>query len=99
MYEIRESATYTSWFENLTDVKTRMRIDARIRRASLGNFGDHKVVREGVWELRLDFGPGYRIYYMREGPIVVVLLAGGDKDSQDKDVEVAIRVARDWRSQ
>ena len=99
MYEILQSETYANWFASLRDANAKARINARLRRVSQGNLGDHRTVREGVCELRLDSGPGYRIYYLRNGPVIVVLLAGGDKDSQYKDIEVAVRAARDWRRQ
>ena len=76
-----------------------MRINARIRRvAETGNFGDAKPVREGVSEIRIDYGPGYRLYYLRTGPVIVVLLAGGDKGTQDADIKRAIEIAKEWTS-
>ena len=71
-----------------------MRIDSRIRRMSLGNFGDVTPVGEGVSEIRIDYGPGYRVYYTQRGQALVVLLAGGDKDSQDRDIQRALELAR-----
>jgi putative addiction module killer protein len=76
-----------------------MRITARIRRvAETGNFGDAKAVREGVSEIRIDYGPCYRLYYMQAGPVIVVLLAGGDKSTQDADIKRAIEIAKEWKS-
>lgn len=75
-----------------------MRINARIRRAAeTGNFGDAKPVREGVNGIRIDYGPGYRLYYLQHGPIIVVLLAGGDKSTQDADINRAIEIAKEWK--
>jgi putative addiction module killer protein len=75
-----------------------MRINARIRRvAETGNFGDAKPVRDGVNEIRIDYGPGYRLYYLQHGPIIVVLLAGGDKSTQDADINRAIEIAKEWK--
>lgn len=74
-----------------------LRINARIRRLSLGNQGDSKSLREGISELRIDHGPGYRVYFIRRGTLVVVLLAGGDKSTQDADIKRAIVIAKEWR--
>lgn len=72
------------------------RIHARIDRAESGNLGDMKLLREGVFELRIDYGPGYRVYCVRRGPLVIILLAGGDKSTQAADIERAIAIAREW---
>lgn len=83
----------------LKDRAAIMRITARIRRvAEAGNFGDTKSVREGVCEIRIDYGPGYRLYYMQAGPVIVVLLAGGDKSTQEADIKRAIEIAKEWKS-
>lgn len=95
MIEIRQTETYFQWFVSLRDRKAQARINARIRRLSLGNFGDVKPIGEGVSELRIDFGPGYRIYFVRRGQMLVVLLAGGDKGTQDKDIKRALKLARE----
>lgn len=79
---------FDEWFDSLTP-KTQARVDVRLDRLRLGNFGDHKPVGDGVWELRLDFGPGYRLYYAQVGRWVVLLLVGGDKSSQGKDIKLA----------
>jgi len=94
MIEIRQTETYAAWFESLRDRQARARIDIRIRRLSLGNPGDVKAVGEGVSELRIDYGPGYRVYFVQRGHTVVVLLAGGDKRSQDRDIKTALDLAR-----
>ena len=94
MIEIRQTAAYDRWFESLRDRQARTRIDIRIRRLSLGNPGDVKPVGEGVSELRIDYGPGYRVYFVQRGQTLVVLLAGGDKRTQDRDIKTAIELAR-----
>lgn len=96
MIEIRETTTYSKWFASLRDLRARARIDVRIRRLSLGNPGDTKSVGEGVRELRIDYGPGYRVYYFERGPLLIILLAGGDKGTQDRDIKRAQALARDW---
>ena len=93
--EIRQTEVYARWFDSLRDRRARARIDGRIRRLSLGNPGDVRPVGEGVSELRIDYGPGYRVYFVQRGPALVVLLAGGDKDTQDRDIRTAIELARD----
>src|SRR4051812_2314905 len=92
--EIRQTETYIDWFGKLRDRQARSRILARIRRLSLGNPGDVRPVGEGVSELRIDYGPGYRVYFVRRGPVLVVLLAGGDKGTQDRDIRTALELAR-----
>jgi putative addiction module killer protein len=93
MKEIRQTEHYIKWFKELRDIKAKTRIDIRIRRLSLGNAGDVKPVGCGVSELRIDYGPGYRIYYIQRGEQLVILLAGGDKSSQQKDIKIAIDLA------
>lgn len=80
---------FSEWFENLGDIRTQQRVDARLARVRLGNLGDAKAVGGGVYELRLDFGPGYRIYFGQEGRTIVILLCGGDKSSQQRDIKRA----------
>ena len=92
--EIRQTEVYARWFRRLRDREARARIDVRIRRLSLGNPGDVRPVGHGVSELRVDYGPGYRVYFSRRGEAVIVLLAGGDKDSQDRDIRRALELAR-----
>jgi putative addiction module killer protein len=94
MVEVRQTDEYRAWFAKLRDHKARARIDVRIRRLSLGNPGDVKAVGEDVSELRIDYGPGYRVYYVRHTELVVILLCGGDKKSQDKDIDAAKTLAR-----
>jgi putative addiction module killer protein len=78
----------------LRDQKARARIDVRIRRLSLGNPGDVKPIGSGVSELRIDYGPGYRVYFSQRGPMLIILLAGGDKGTQDRDIKKALELAR-----
>lgn len=94
MIEIRQTDEYAQWFDGLRDRQARSRIDIRVRRLSLGNPGDVKPVGEGVSELRIDYGPGYRIYFVQRGALLVVLLAGGDKRTQDRDIQTALELAR-----
>jgi putative addiction module killer protein len=96
MLEVRQTNSYSEWFENLRDRAAKTRIDIRIRRLSIGNPGDSKPVGEGVSEMRVDHGPGYRIYFIQKGNVYVVLLAGGDKSSQDKDIRNAKSLAREF---
>jgi putative addiction module killer protein len=95
MIEIRETEVYALWFSSLRDRQAKARIDTRLRRLSLGNPGDVKLVRAGVSELRIDYGPGYRIYFIQLGSTLIVLLAGGDKRTQQQDITQAIELARD----
>jgi putative addiction module killer protein len=86
---------YAQWFANLRDRQARARIDARVRRLSLGNPGDVRPVGEGVSELRIPYGPGYRVYFVQRGQSLVILLAGGDKRTQNRDVARALDLARE----
>lgn len=92
--EIHETDEFRCWFEELRDLTAKFRILARIRRLSLGNSGDARAVGGGVMELRIDHGPGYRVYFIRRGNALVVLLAGGDKSGQPRDIERAKDIAR-----
>lgn len=94
LIEIRQTEAYAKWFTSLRDRQTKARINARIRRLSLGNPGDVRPVGEGVSELRIDYGPGYRVYFVQRGQSLVVLLAGGDKSTQDRDIKSALQLAR-----
>lgn len=95
MIEIRQTDVYEKWFAKLADQVARSRIAIRIRRLSLGNFGDAKPVGGGISELRIDYGPGYRVYFMRRGETLVILLAGGDKRTQERDIAHAKKLARE----
>ena len=90
VYIIKRSEAFGQWLHHLTDLKAKARVLVRIRQASLGNFGDTKPIRDGVSEMRIHFGPGYRIYYAREGRAVYLLLTGGDKSTQRQDIRTAI---------
>jgi putative addiction module killer protein len=92
--EIRQTEIYARWFSGLRDRRARARIDVRIRRLSLGNLGDVRSVGEGVCELRIDYGPGYRVYFVQGGQALVILLAGGDKGTQERDIRTALDLAR-----
>lgn len=92
--EVRQTRTYAAWFAALKDRQAKARIDVRIRRLSLGNPGDVCPVGEGVSELRIDYGPGYRVYFVQRGAALVVLLAGGDKATQQRDIGEAKALAR-----
>ncbi|QLQ26668.1 MAG: type II toxin-antitoxin system RelE/ParE family toxin [Dechloromonas sp.] len=85
---------FDAWFAGLRDKQAEKRIQVRIRRAELGNFGDCEPVGEGVSEMRIHFGPGYRVYFAQRGMEVVILLAGGDKSNQSKDIKAALEMAR-----
>jgi putative addiction module killer protein len=94
MMEIRQADVYSRWVNGLQDRQAKARINVRIRRLSLGNPGDVKPVGEAVSELRIDYGPGCRIYYVQRGQTLVILLAGGEKHTQDRDIEKALELAR-----
>jgi len=94
MIEIRKTDVYAKWLDGLLDVRARARILARVERLAAGNPGDVRPVGEGVSELRIDYGPGYRVYYKKHGREVVILLAGGDKRTQASDIKTALRLAR-----
>lgn len=94
MFEILESATFADWLLALRDAQARIKIQARILRLRHGNFGDVKPVGEGVSELRIDYGPGYRLYCVQRGTHLIILLAGGSKRTQDNDIKTALRLAR-----
>ncbi len=95
MPEVRQTENFMRWLAGLRDGRARARVNARIRRLSIGNPGDAKPVGSGVSEMRIDYGPGYRVYFIRRGEALVILLAGGDKQTQDQDIAMAIKLARD----
>ena len=87
----------TVWLDTLKDLRAKAQIQARMVRVAAGNFGDCKPLRDGVRELRIDYGPGYRVYLSRQGPILVLLLCGGDKADQSRDIDRAIEYLNDWK--
>lgn len=93
MIEIRKTDLFAQWLDALRDLRARARIQARIERLSAGNPGDVEPVGEGVSELRINYGPGYRVYFKQRGPELVILLAGGDKTTQTRDIKTALRLA------
>ncbi len=95
MIEVRQTETYARWFAKLRNMRAKARIDVRVRRLSLGNAGDVKPVGGGISELRIDVGKGYRVYYVNRGGCLIILLAGGDKSSQQRDIENAKTIAAD----
>jgi putative addiction module killer protein len=98
MLEIRKTKVFTDWIAHLRDINAVARIDVRIRRLSLGNAGDFKSVGDGVFELRVDYGPGYRVYFMKRGEVWVLLLCGGDKRTQVKDIKAAKILAKEYEN-
>ena len=97
MLQIQQTETYAKWFAGLRDRVARARIDIRIRRLSLGNAADAKPVGEGISEMRVDHGPGYRVYFIQRGEVVIVLLAGGNKSTQNRDIRNAKALAKDLK--
>lgn len=94
MFEIRKTETFARWLDGLRDIRARARIQIRIERLASGNAGDVRPVGESVSEMRIDYGPGYRVYFVKHGREVVVLLAGGDKRTQATDIKMALRLAQ-----
>ena len=88
---------YQEWLDGIRDRATRVRITRRVDRIKDGNFGDHEPCRDGVYELKMDFGPGYRIYYSKVGETLVLLIGGGDKSTQDKDIDKAVANLQDYK--
>lgn len=103
MVEIRHYLTvdgrdvFLDWLRQVRDPVAKVQIVKRVNRVEQGNFGDHRFCRDGVWELRIDTGAGYRVYYARAGMQIIVLLAGGDKRTQDADIDLATRHWQDWQ--
>jgi putative addiction module killer protein len=94
MIDMKKTDVFVQWLDELRDIRARARVQARIERLAAGNPGDVKPVGEGVSEMRIDYGPGYRVYFTRRGNEVVILLAGGDKSTQDTDIKTAQGLAR-----
>lgn len=97
MFEIIQSDEFKAWHGSLRDQVARARVTSRLRLAEQGNLGDWKFLRDGVSEMRIDVGPGYRLYFMRRGNTVIVLLCGGDKRKQSADIGRAIELAKHWK--
>jgi putative addiction module killer protein len=95
--EIVQSEEFEHWIAKLRDLRAQLRIRARIERLSSGNPGDIKPVGAGVAELRVDYGPGYRVYILQRGEVLIVLLCGGDKSTQSKDIKQAKLIAQRWK--
>jgi putative addiction module killer protein len=93
--KIRESSVYKKWISNLRDERARYRVNARIERLKQGNPGDVKPAGEGVSEMRIDYGPGYRVYFTQKGLEIIILLCGGDKSTQAADIEAAKKIAKE----
>jgi putative addiction module killer protein len=94
---IQETSDFAEWLADLRDGQARVRILRRVDRLAAGNPGDVKPVGEGVSELRVDYGPGYRVYFAQRGSLLILLLCGGDKRSQDQDIKRAKSLASDWK--
>ena len=94
MFDVRKTEVYAKWLDSLRDTRARARVLVRVERLAAANPGDVRPVGEGVSELRIDYGPGYRVYYKKQGRTIIFLLAGGDKRTQSNDVRTALRLAR-----
>jgi len=95
--DLQGQAPLTDWIDDLKDIQARAQIRARLIRLADGNLGQCKPLRDGVQELKIDIGPGYRVYLSRQGPVLVLLLCGGDKGGQSRDIERAIGYLNDWK--
>ncbi|MDR3673342.1 MAG: type II toxin-antitoxin system RelE/ParE family toxin [Holophaga sp.] len=96
MVAVRQTQVFSNWLLKLQDKAARARIEVRIRRLTLGLAGDVKPVGNGVSELRIDYGPGYRVYFCQQGKTIVLLLTGGDKRTQNRDIKAALKLAQEW---
>lgn len=96
MIELIKSSQFSAWL-NAADISVKARVLTRLSRVELGNFGDHCSIGDGIFELRLFFGAGYRIYYTQQGNQVVIVLCAGDKSTQTKDIQLAKQIALEWR--
>lgn len=94
MIEIRKTEHFANWLDSLRDIQAKARVMVRIERLASGNAGDVKPVGEGVSEMRINYGPGYRVYFIQRGSELIILLAGGDKSSQSRDIKAAVRLAQ-----
>jgi putative addiction module killer protein len=98
MIEVRKTEIFTAWFDALRDRQARLRVQVRIDRLAIGNPGQHRVLSAGVCEMKIDHGPGYRVYYTQRGEVLVLLLCGGDKRSLRKDIDTAVAMAQQLES-
>ena len=96
MLEIIKSDTFDAWLRSLRDRQAKARIEVRIRRLSLDNPGQYRSLKNGINELKIDYGPGYRVYYTFRNQTLVLLLCGGDKSTQDQDIKTALRILKQW---
>ena len=96
MIEIRKTVLFAQWLDDLRDLQARARVQARIERLAAGNPGDVEPVGEGVSELRINYGPGYRVYFQKRGNTLIILLCGGDKSTQSRDIKTAKRLLDEW---
>jgi putative addiction module killer protein len=96
LIELRKTPEFVRWVSRLRDDRAEIRINSRLDLLTVGHPGDHKPVGEGVYELRIHYGPGYRVYYTHHGSVLVIILAGGDKSSQDKDIRLAKKLAKEY---
>ena len=92
---IRQTIEYAEWFDRVRDRQARARIDVRVRRLGMGNPGQHRVLTGGVVEMKIDYGPGYRVYYTSRGSELILLLIGGGKSSQQEDIRAALRMVKE----
>ena len=99
MYEVKEHDLFSKWLLKLKDIRGKVAIIRRVKRLRVGNFGDHKSVGDKVSELRLTTGPGYRVYYTQQGDEIIILLIGGDKSTQSKDIEKAKEIAKEYHNE
>jgi putative addiction module killer protein len=98
MLEIIKSDTFDAWLRSLRDRQAKARIEVRIRRLSLDNPGQYRSLKNGINELKIDYGPGYRVYYTFRNQTLVLLLCGGDKSTQDQDIKTALRILKQWEN-
>lgn len=96
MIELKQTETFLRWRTRLRDQRARALIASRLDRLAFGNAGDVRPVGEGISELRIDYGPGYRVYFQPRGDTIAILLCGGDKRTQDRDIKAAKRLAKEW---
>lgn len=98
MLEIIKSDTFDAWLRSLRDRQAKARIEVRIRRLSLDNPGQYRSLKSGINELKIDYGPGYRVYYASRNQTLLLLLCGGDKATQDQDIKTALRILKQWEN-